>query len=244
MRQTPAAQAQVAQAGKPAAVAGNSGGAAAKAPAVAASAAGAGAAASGPGGGGRGGIASPARPGQRVSAQTSILAAQDQPPERWYRRIAPRYIALIVAGVLVVGAGGTVGVMQLMKKDASPSSGGQGAAAPDASPSESKPAAEPVRPGDVTVAVLNATTANGLAKNFSDKAKDFGFKVDDASVGNYTGGQRAESVVMYAAGKKREARLVRTKFRISAIEPVDDVAKQAAPRAEVVVVIGVDQSGG
>ena len=43
-----------------------------------------------------------------------------RPSDPWYRRIhwpAPRYIALIVVGILVVGAGAAYGVSQLTKND-------------------------------------------------------------------------------------------------------------------------------
>jgi hypothetical protein len=241
MRQTPAAQAQV---GRPAVAGGNSTGAAAPAPAraapVAASAAGAGAAAVG---GGRSGVASPARPGQRVSAQTSILAAQDEPRERWYRRIAPRYVVLIVAGVLVLGGGGAVGVMQLMKKDSNPGAGTPQADTPagDKTPATPKPS-QPLRPADVSVAVFNATGTAGLASQYGDQAQAAGFTKDN--VGNFRPGQRAESVVLYAPGHQREAKLVRREFNINQIEQADPTVLADAPQADVILVIGADKTGG
>jgi hypothetical protein len=244
MRQTPAAQAQAAPAAQPVAAAGNSGNsgkaaapavAAGKAPALAASAAAAGAAA-------RGGVTPPARSGQRVSAQTSVLAAQEPPRERWYRRIAPRYIALIVAGVLILGGGGTVGVLQLLKKDTKSSP----AAAKDQpttdTAAEAKPAPAPIKPGDVSVAVFNATGVQGLASQYGDQAQAAGFVKDN--VGNFRSGQRAESVVMYAPGHKREAQLVRREFDVNQIEQADQTVRADAPQADVILVIGADKSGG
>jgi hypothetical protein len=267
LRRTPAAQAQAAQAAQPAAAvaagagsgnAVNSGAAtaqpaqaaaASKAPAVAAAtpaaaAAGASAAnanANGP----RPSPSIPSRPGQRVSAQqTAILSPKDVPRERWYRRLAPRYVALIVAGVLVVGGGIAVGVVQLAGSDSgttkstpagntTSSSGGQ--------PSGSKPAQAPLRPGDISVAVLNATPVAGLASQFGDRAQADGFKKDN--VGNAPGGQqRAESVVLYAPGHERDARFVRRKFGINNIEAVDAQSRALAPQADVILVIGADKT--
>ena len=51
--------------------------------------------------------------------QTAILSQPGggaAPPEPWYRRIQwpePRYLALIVAAVVVVGAGAAYGISQL-----------------------------------------------------------------------------------------------------------------------------------
>jgi hypothetical protein len=252
MRQTPAAQAQQghAAAAQPAAAAAsgnNSGGTSTPAPAkagVAAAAVGAaGAAGSSAGGtGARPSAASPGRPA-RVSAQTSILKPEDQPRERWYRRIAPRYIALIVAGVLVVGGGIAIGAVKLLGNDGGgtpKATSGTAARGQDLEPKKNTTA--PLRPADINVAVLNATTSQGLATQFGDQVQGEGF--EKGSVGNYEGPQRAESVVMYAPGRQSEARLVRRKFDISAIEPADQSARGTAPRADVIVVIGADKAGG
>jgi hypothetical protein len=176
-----------------------------------------------------------------VSAQTSILKPEDMPRERWYR--TPRYIALLVAGVLVVGGGIAVGVLQLLGNDGgTPSGSTTGTAARGATLEPNKTPAAPLRPGDINVAVLNATGVQGLAQTFGDKVQAEGFV--KGSVGNYNGAPRAESVVMYAPGKKREARLVSRSFRISAIAPADGVARDTAPSADIVLVMGADKQGG
>jgi hypothetical protein len=211
-----------------------------KAPAVAASGAGAGA--GGAAGATRGGVSSPARPlGARPSAQTSILGAQEQPRERWYRRIAPRYIALIVAGVLVVGGGIAVGAIQLLSgSDSGGGGGGGGGSAAQPAAQKEKSGGASVKAADVKVAVLNATGIAGLADQFADKAQAQGFVRDN--VGNAPGGQRAESVVLYAPGKQAQAKLVRRKFKISNIEPVDAESQKLAPEADAFLVIGSDNT--
>ena len=236
----PAATPAGGNSGKPAGAPAAAGAAtASKAPAVAATAAGS-TAAGATAAGGRGGVASPARPvTQRPSAQTTILSAQEEPRERWYRRIAPRYIALIVAGVLVVGGGIAVGAIQLLSGDDSSGGGGGGGQAEPAAETD-RPRNATIRPADVSVAVLNATSVPGLADQFGDKAQAQGFNKDN--VGNAPGGQRAESVVLYAPGKEREARLVRRRFNVSNIEPVDPESQALAPKADAILVIGADNT--
>ena len=255
-RQTGAAQpapgAGVAQPAATNSGGGNSGGATAapaKAPAVAGAATaskapavgGTAAAATGAGATGAAATGTP-RPngpgGSRPSGATSILTPQDAPREPWYRRIAPRYIALIVAGVLVVGGGIAVGAIQLLSGDDSGSSGGQPA---EQATNTERSATAPIRPGDVSVAVLNATPVQGLANQFGDRAQAEGFKKDN--VGNAPGSQqRAESVVLFAPGKEREARFVRRRFNVSNIEPVDPESRALAPQADVILVVGADNT--
>jgi hypothetical protein len=177
-----------------------------------------------------------------VSAQTSILKPEDAPSERWYR--TPRYLALIIAGMLVVGGGATVGALQLLdnSKPGGSSSGKSGSAARGQNLEPKKNPAAPLRPADINVAVLNATGVQGLAQTYGDKVQVEGFT--KGSVGNYTGAPRAESVVMYARGKKREARLVSRKFGISAIALEDENARKVAPSADIVLVMGADKQGG
>ncbi|MEA2481098.1 MAG: hypothetical protein QOJ07_3020 [Thermoleophilaceae bacterium] len=220
------------------ATAGNSGG---KAAAGAATAAGAGAAtAAGQRGGG---VAAPPRPpASRVgSGHTAILGVGAEPPrERWYRRLAPRYIALIVAGVLVVGGGIAVGVVKLLDNGGGSTGtpAAQTGGASGGGGSSSAPQA-PIRPGDVTVAVFNSTSIPGLAATYGEKIDALGFKKD--SVGQApANANKAESVVFYVPGKKREAQLVRRKLGISNIEPVDGTFRGLAPNAEAIVVLGAN----
>jgi hypothetical protein len=248
---TPAAQPQTGQAqpAKPAAkpataAAGNSGGNSTATPtpaAVPTAAAATKAPAIGAGGAGRPGTATAARPAQRVSAQTSILRGQQPDPlEPWYRRIAPRYIALIVAGVLVVGGGIAVGVVQLLGDD-SGSGSTPAAEEREGGQQPEQAASTPLRPADISVAVLNATPVPGLAAQFGDRVESEGFQRDN--VGNFNGGQRAESVVLYAPGRKRHAALVRRRFDVNAIEPVDEqLRSQVSPNADVFLVVGADKT--
>lgn len=195
-------------------------------------------------GGGRGGIVAPPRPTARPSGSTQILGAHNSlPEERWYRRLAPRYVALIVAGVLVIGGGITVGVLQLLGNGGGTQAAGTGnsggvSGGGDAGKSP-KPKPPVVRPADVRVAVFNGTLVSGLGKQYGEKVKSLGFPGPSVNQAPEAG-QKAESVVFYAPGKKPKAQLVRKKLKISNIEPLDDVFSPLAGNAEVVVVVGAN----
>jgi hypothetical protein len=182
----------------------------------------------------------PARPGQ-----TSVLSSQTatRPPARRGRRWpAPRYIALIVAGVVILGLGGTVGIIQLTEEDAEqpvsrpPDTNVEDPTrAPDAP--ESTPA---IDPGSVTVAVLNATNTTGLAARIGSRLESQGFQTGNLT--NAAERARAESVVMFKPGNNAEARAVARKLDIGSIEPIDPSSSALAGNANVVVVLGADKA--
>jgi len=171
------------------------------------------------------------------------------PEEPWYRRIAwpaPRYIALILVGILVIGAGAAYGISKL-------GSGGSGTNAADVSSGSSGTGSSShrthshrvaaIKPGSITVAVLNGTTVTGLAATVADKVEQAGFKRGNTT-NALTQGQQAESVVEYARGDKDQARLVANKLGISQIEPVDPQTQGIAGDATVTVIVGADKANG
>jgi hypothetical protein len=181
----------------------------------------------------------PPRPGG-----TSVLgqAPGSRPPARRGRSWpAPRYIALIVAGIVILGLGGTVGVIQLTKED--------GADEPNRAPETNveDPTSQPdqpeparVNPADVRVAVLNATNTAGLAANIGSRLEAGGFQVGNTA--NAAERQRAESVVMFKPGRNDEARAVARRLDIGSIEPIDTISGPLAGDAMVVVVLGADKA--
>jgi hypothetical protein len=194
-----------------------------------------------------------------ASSQTSILTPTSPPRDRWYRRLANRlpagrYVALIVAGALVLGGGAAYGITQLASKD---SSGGGGGSSPSAGQPSSSPGSKStssskkgsakstptVNPRDVTVTVVNGTTIPNLARDTATKLAAFGFQIGNKVTG--TGSlAAAESVVEYKPGAEEEARLVAAKLHISQKQPADgDALAQAGP-APVIVVLGADQAPG
>jgi hypothetical protein len=199
----------------------------------------------------------PARPGVPTGAaaaarggssgqHTQVLGASSNGGgphgERWYRRLDARYIVLIVAGVLVVGGGIAFGATQLLSSDSgggggSGTSAGQGDKLDDEKAAEEKPKAPAIKPADVKVAVFNGTLTTGLGKETGDKLLSLGFAeplVNQAPEEGF----KAESVVFYANGKKREARFVAKKLKISNIEPIDELFAGLVTDEDVVVVIG------
>jgi len=140
-----------------------------------------------------------------------------------------RYIALIVAGVIVVGGGVAFGVSQL--------GGDDEASAPD---DQAQAPQEPVNPSTVTVSVLNGTTVPGLAAQIGDEIESDGFQ--RGNVANALDQQRTTSTVLFAEGADREAQLVARKLGITTVEPVDPDSQALGGTASVVVIVGADQT--
>ena len=173
------------------------------------------------------------------------------PPPRgpWYRRLtaSPRYVVLAIAGVLIVGGGAVFGIAQLTGDDeaggtgeAQRTGGGASEHTQDGDRGGARRAA--VNPANVTVAVLNGTTVPGLAASIGDRVEQLGFQLGTVANGPDQGQQRAESVVMFAPGAKREAALVSRKLGIPQREPVDPVSQGLAGDATVVVIAGADKT--
>jgi hypothetical protein len=144
--------------------------------------------------------------------------------------LSPRYIALIAAGVIVVGGGVVFGISQLGGDDEGSAPAGGAQEAPQA----------PVNPSTVTVSVLNGTTVPGLAAQIGDEVESAGFQ--RGNVANALDQQRQTSVVMYAEGADREAKLVARRLGINAVEPVDPDSQALGGNASVVVIVGADQT--
>lgn len=180
------------------------------------------------------------------SGSTAVIPPPSQRGRRW---TAPRYLALIVAGVIVLGLGGTMAVLALTGED----NGGGKAKAPTLelpkgggngdqknASKQRAPAAPPIDPSTVTVAVLNGTTVTGLAGTTGQKVVASGFRLGNVATASQQ--QRAESVVLYSPGSSRQARAVARKLGISQIEPVDAQSASLAGAANVIVVVGADKA--
>src|SRR5207248_2814856 len=158
--------------------------------------------------------AAPRLPGS-TGSQTAILGAAAAARGPWYRRAqdrlpAPRYVALIVAGVAIVGGGVAYGVTQI---DTSSKSTGRGA------PASHKHRAPAVIPSHVTVAVLNGTGVANLAKTEGRRLEAAGFKL--GNLDNAVGGVRAQSVVLFKPGANKAAKVVARRLHIDNIEGAD-----------------------
>jgi hypothetical protein len=97
-----------------------------------------------------------------------------------------------------------------------------------------------VRPGDVTVAVLNGTTVPGLAAALREEIAAAGFRKGIVDV--FSDQQLAESVVQYAPGHQAEAKAVGRTVSISRREPVTATSRALAGDATVIVIAGADKA--
>ena len=99
-----------------------------------------------------------------------------------------------------------------------------------------------VVPANVTVAVLNGTTVEGLAGRIGDEVESHGFDVGTVANTADQEQQRAESVVLYAPGHEREATAVSRRLSINQRQPIDPASQELAGDATVVVIAGADRS--
>ena len=159
--------------------------------------------------------------------------------EPWYLRLAPRYIVLIVAGLLIVGGGVAYGVTQLSAGPAAAPPAAERASTANPGGDGEPTGQAPVDRGQVTVSVLNGTTVPGLARRISNDLRGAGFR--RGRTDNATEQARAESVVFYADGSERAARAVGEELGIGQRQPITGDASALAGNADVVVVLGADK---
>ena len=198
----------------------------------------------------------PRRQIPRVPGAATAIRPASREPDPWYRRLADRlpagrYVAIIVAGALVLGGGAAYGITQLAGSDSGGKSSNAakssdlGPAAKNESPSKKDKAgsAPAIDPAKVTVTVVNGTTIPNLARDTAGKLSAIGFQIGNKVTG--TGSlAAAESVVEYKPGAETEAKYVAAKLHISQRQPADpDAIAQAGP-AQVIVVLGADQAPG
>jgi LytR cell envelope-related transcriptional attenuator len=147
----------------------------------------------------------------------------------WYSRSGTRSVVVALLGLLVLGGPAAYGVTRLI-------GGGDNSRLPN-KPKRNRAA---VKPGNVTVAVLNGTTVPGLAAALRDQIAAAGFKKGTIDV--FSDQQLAESVVQYAPGHQAEAKAVGRRVGISAREPVTADSRALAPSATVIVIAGADKA--
>ena len=141
---------------------------------------------------------------------------------RW--AIQPRWLAaLAVAAFLAAGAAIIVVQQGLLKDD--------------------EPDIPAVDPGGIEVAVLNTTSADGLAGKLSRQIENAGFLPGD--VESFVR-DTDQTVVMYQRGQKRAAKRVARELGGDpppAIQGIDREVQDATPTADVVVILGQDRVG-
>jgi hypothetical protein len=160
---------------------------------------------------------------ERITMERAAL----EPHRKWHRftgRITqPRWLVAIGIVALAIAAAAIVGSEKLLEGD---------------DPTTSAP----VDPGGIEVAVLNATSASGLAGEISTQIEDSGFLPGDIS--NYEEAVD-RTIVMFAPGQKRAAiRVAREIGGSPAVQAIDRKAQTAAGDAQVVVIVGNDRAPG
>jgi hypothetical protein len=173
-----------------------------------------------------------------VPQQTVII-----PPRRfqaWYSRVGTRYVVVALVGLLVFGGAAAYGVTQMTGDDGGVNSGNAQANNDNGSLNKPKRSGAVVKPGNVTVAVLNGTTVPGLAAALRDQIAAAGFKKGTINV--FSNQQLAESVVQYAPGHQAEAKAVSRRVGISQLEPVTADSRAPAGDATVIVIAGADKA--
>jgi LytR cell envelope-related transcriptional attenuator len=172
--------------------------------------------------------------GERLATRWRALT-QRLPGGIGSRLPAPRWMALIALGIVLVAVGVATGGLGLFGDD-------------DASRQRAAPA---INPKDIDVAVLNGSAAvegepgvPGLAAEVGDEMKKFGYEVGPVSD---AGAPVPESVVMFDDGAEAEADIVagdvKGQLGKTEVEKMSSAVRELADGATVAVVIGQDDSG-
>ena len=173
-------------------------------------------------------------PGDRMSSRWSALTGR-LPGGIGGRLPAPRWMALIALGIVLIAVGVATGGFGLVGDDEPAKEKGEGR----------------LQPGEIGVAVLNGTaTAEGqpgvpgLAAKIGDEVKKVGYKVGPVSD---AGAPVPESVVMFESGSEapalRVAEDVKGQLGKTDTEKMSSAVRELADGAPVAIVIGQDDSG-
>jgi hypothetical protein len=135
---------------------------------------------------------------------------------------APRYLALLIGALVILGGGVAVAALQVLDDD------GDGGAS-----------ATVLHPSEIEVAVLNGTALSGLAGRTGDQLERDGFQL--GAVTN-SPSSFSTSVVMFTRGNKPEARRVARDLRIRELTLMTPEVATPAAGAPVAVVIGEDRA--
>jgi LytR cell envelope-related transcriptional attenuator len=178
--------------------------------------------------------ARPLPPAQRVTHDRPALEritmerAALQPHPRWRRLVGrvgqPRVLSAVAAAAVVLGLVAIFSSGELL------GGGGQSKHGP-------RPGA--IVPGDVDVAVLNGTSAPGLAAKVGDDVRVNGFKLGTVTNSR---DQFDQTVVMYEPGQQRAAKKVARDLGVKPVQPIDRQTERATDGADVVVIAGADRA--
>ena len=172
--------------------------------------------------------------GERARTRWNALTAR-LPGNFGERLPAPRWMALIALGIVLIGVGVATGGFGVVGDDEPAKEKGEGK----------------TKPEDIDVAVLNGTAAAegepgvpGLAATVGDEVKKFGYKVGPVSD---AGAPVTESVVMFDGDAEAEAEQVAAdvskQLGKTKVEKMSSAVRDLANGATIAIVIGQDDSG-
>jgi LytR cell envelope-related transcriptional attenuator len=155
-----------------------------------------------------------------------------------------RYIAMVAAGLVVLG-GAAYGTVQLVGGEdnagKATQAGSQGRGDANRGNGKNERKAVNVDPSQVTVAVLNGTTVQGLAAKVGEEVSASGFTL--GTIGNAAKIDQTRSEVLYQKGQAQAARAVANRLGIQSTGLVDSVNAEIAGSFDAVVLVGADRGG-
>ena len=146
----------------------------------------------------------------------------------WLGGIGPRrmpetrYLALVIGGVVVLGAVVAVLALQVF-------GGGGGSSSKSSVPT----------PNEIQVSVLNATSVSGLATQVGTKVETKGYKLGAVTNSPSPAGT---SVVMFKRGHAPEAKRVAKQLNINKARLMSNEIAQVAAGSDIAVVVGEDMA--
>lgn len=161
---------------------------------------------------------------ERITMERAAL----QPHPHWRRFVTtvtrPRVLVAIGVGALVLGVGAIFVSERLLE---------------DGGGTDKAPEAARVKPSEVTVAVLNGTSVNGLAGLVSSDIESFDY-APGVVTSTTPGFER--TVVLYADGQKPVAQRVARDLGVEEVKPIDRGSRALVGDADVVVIAGEDRA--
>ncbi len=154
-------------------------------------------------------------------------------------------VTLIVVGIIALVGGGddspTASTEDPVATAAATTEASTGGNGNGGNEEETPEPSGPAR-GDTTVAVLNGTAVSGLAGGLNTELVEAGYTEAQAPT-NWVDQTRSASIVFYASSEYREQAIeIADQLEIADRQPIDDTALSLAPNANVVVLVGADQT--
>ena len=160
---------------------------------------------------------------------------------RWRLLTAGRGRPLLAMATALVAVVVGVAVAPALRSGSSSEGGGGSASPPAPSTVAGPPGVQPDGPvlRGIRVAVLNATTISGLARDVADALEAYEASID--FVGTAPQQDLTQSVVEFRAGAERQARLVGFVLGVSRTRALPATEFAGAPTATVIVRVGSDR---